>query len=117
VNRPRAADDFAAIRARMKQLRYERERAEAAEIELRVTRRCAPPELDIGRSEKSTPCLDRSANPALNAARSELAGLFSDRAPTRWPAKGRRSIGTAGVSGAPGAGRASSPVGRRAPSS
>ena len=35
MTQPRAADDFAAIRARMKELRYERERAEAAEIELR----------------------------------------------------------------------------------
>ena len=35
MTRPRAADDFAAIRARMKELRYERARAEAAEIELR----------------------------------------------------------------------------------
>ena len=35
MGQPRAADDFAAIRARMKELRYERERAEAAEIELR----------------------------------------------------------------------------------
>jgi hypothetical protein len=34
VNRPRAADDFAAIRARMEELRLERERAEAAESEL-----------------------------------------------------------------------------------
>ena len=34
MNRPRAADDFAAIRARMKELRYERERAEATEGEL-----------------------------------------------------------------------------------
>ena len=31
---PRAADDFAIIRARMKELRRERERAEAAESEL-----------------------------------------------------------------------------------
>ena len=31
---PRAADDFAMIRARMKELRRERERAEAAESEL-----------------------------------------------------------------------------------
>ena len=36
MTRPRAADDFAAIRARMKELRYERERAEAAEIELQA---------------------------------------------------------------------------------
>jgi hypothetical protein len=31
---PRAADDYAKIRARMKELRRERERAEAAESEL-----------------------------------------------------------------------------------
>jgi len=35
MTRHRAADGFAAIRARMKELRRERERAEAAEIELR----------------------------------------------------------------------------------
>jgi hypothetical protein len=35
VNRPRSADDFATIRARMKELRYERERVEAGEVELR----------------------------------------------------------------------------------
>src|SRR5215469_6935611 len=35
MNRPRAADDFAAIRARMVELRRERERAEAAEGESR----------------------------------------------------------------------------------
>jgi hypothetical protein len=34
VNRPRTADDFVTIRARMKELRLERERAEAAESEL-----------------------------------------------------------------------------------
>ena len=34
MTRPRAADDFATIRARMKELRGARERAEAAEIEL-----------------------------------------------------------------------------------
>jgi hypothetical protein len=31
VNRPRAADDFATIRARMKELRHEREGVEAPE--------------------------------------------------------------------------------------
>jgi len=31
VNRPRAADDFATIRARMEELRRERERAQAPE--------------------------------------------------------------------------------------
>jgi hypothetical protein len=34
MTRPRAADDFATIRARMVELRRERERAEAAETEL-----------------------------------------------------------------------------------
>ena len=34
VNRPRAADDFATIRARMEELRREREGAHAAENEL-----------------------------------------------------------------------------------
>ena len=39
MNRPRAADDFAAIRARMKELRREREGAEAAD---RTRQRDAP---------------------------------------------------------------------------
>ena len=34
VNRPRAADDFAIIRARMEQLRREREGAQAADSDL-----------------------------------------------------------------------------------
>jgi hypothetical protein len=34
VNRPRAADDFATIRARVEELRREREEAHAAENEL-----------------------------------------------------------------------------------
>jgi hypothetical protein len=34
VNRPRSADDFAAIRARMEELRRERERAQAPEGDL-----------------------------------------------------------------------------------
>jgi hypothetical protein len=34
VNRPRAADDFATIRARMEELRREREGAQAAESDL-----------------------------------------------------------------------------------
>ena len=48
MTRPRAADDFAAIRARMKELRYERERAEAAEIELRGDPRPTAPETGDG---------------------------------------------------------------------
>ena len=35
MTQPRAADDFAMIRARMKELRRERERAEAIESEVR----------------------------------------------------------------------------------
>jgi hypothetical protein len=35
VNRPRAADDFEAIRARMEELRRERERPHAADSELK----------------------------------------------------------------------------------
>ena len=34
VNRPRAADDFATIRARMEELRHEREGTQAAESDL-----------------------------------------------------------------------------------
>jgi hypothetical protein len=36
MTQPRAADNFAMIRARMKELRRERERAEAAESELQL---------------------------------------------------------------------------------
>jgi hypothetical protein len=35
VTRPRAADDFATIRARVEELRRERERAEAGQTDLR----------------------------------------------------------------------------------
>ena len=38
VNRPRAADDFATIRARMEELRRERERAQASESEIQSDR-------------------------------------------------------------------------------
>ena len=50
MNRPRSADDFATIGARMKELRRERERAEAAESELHP-------------------------DPAINRSRSVRAGL------------------------------------------
>jgi hypothetical protein len=42
VNRPRAADDFATIRARMKELRREQEGAHATEGELDQSGRSAP---------------------------------------------------------------------------
>jgi hypothetical protein len=56
VNRPRAADDFAIIRARMEQLRREREGAQAAESDLQRdppthrarAERWPPSELDAG---------------------------------------------------------------------
>jgi hypothetical protein len=56
VNRPRAADDFATIRARLEELRRERERAEAADSELQRKRQTyrgrdvqwSPGEVDVG---------------------------------------------------------------------
>ena len=36
MNRPRAADDFASIRARMEELRREREQAEAGQTEVQL---------------------------------------------------------------------------------
>jgi len=63
VNRPRAADDFAIIRARMEELRREREGAQAAESDLQHdppmhrarTVRWPPAELDarLGRVRQS----------------------------------------------------------------
>ena len=38
MNRPRAADDFAAIRARMEELRREREGVRASERDLQLAR-------------------------------------------------------------------------------
>jgi hypothetical protein len=56
VNRPRAADDFATIRARMEELRHEREGTQAAESDLQRelpinrarTARWQPSEMDAG---------------------------------------------------------------------
>jgi hypothetical protein len=56
MNRPRTADDFATIRARMKELRREREGAQAAESDLQQDApthrarsvRWPPSELDAG---------------------------------------------------------------------
>ena len=50
VNRPRAADDFATIRARMEELRREREWAQAAENELQ-----RDPPMHRARSERWPP--------------------------------------------------------------
>jgi hypothetical protein len=61
VNRPWAADDFATIRARMEELRREREGAQAAESDLQQdapthrarTLRWPPAEMDAGRVRQS----------------------------------------------------------------
>jgi hypothetical protein len=68
VNRPRAADDFAIIRARMEELRREREGAQATESDLQRdlpmhrarTMRWPPSELDAGsgRVRQSGPSRD-----------------------------------------------------------
>jgi len=62
MTQPRAADDFAMIRARMKELRRERERAEAAEIELRGDPSGAAAEQTAGGPERSAGGRDGSAN-------------------------------------------------------
>jgi hypothetical protein len=51
MTRPRSADDFATIRARMVELRRERERAEAAERELQ-----GDPPTHRARSVRWPPC-------------------------------------------------------------
>jgi hypothetical protein len=78
MTRPRAADDFAAIRARMKELRYERERAEAAEIELRGDPTGGgTAEQTAGGPERSARGRDGSVNPAQRAVRSRPGLLIS----------------------------------------
>ena len=53
MTQPRAADNFAMIRARMKELRRERERAEAAESELQSDPPVRPARIGYGRNERS----------------------------------------------------------------
>jgi hypothetical protein len=73
VTRPRAADDFATIRARMEELRREREGAQVTEGELQQN-----PPLHRARSlrwpQRLAEGRDGSANPVQAAARSG-AGL------------------------------------------
>jgi hypothetical protein len=52
VNRPRAADDFATIRARMEELRREREGAQAGKATCSGTRRRTAPEACAGRPQR-----------------------------------------------------------------
>jgi hypothetical protein len=70
VTRPRAADDFATIRARLKDLRRERERPDAAGNDL-----LSDPAAGRGRTDSRTrgeisAMPGRSANPAHHAASS-----------------------------------------------
>ena len=73
MNRPRAADDFAAIRARMEQLRREREAAQAPSSDL-------PPDLPM-RSTKYGYGSQReiSAAPRTSPTASRDAQLSRDR--------------------------------------
>jgi hypothetical protein len=60
VKRPRAADDFAAIRARMEELDRERKRADAGERELRSDQ----PTRRTDRIDPAGPSLRRPRDPA-----------------------------------------------------
>jgi hypothetical protein len=55
VNRPRAADDFAAIRARMEELRRERERANASESASQLDSWVRRDRTERGPPERSAP--------------------------------------------------------------
>src|SRR5262249_10508423 len=68
VNRPRAADDFATIRARMEELRHEREGTEATDNELQrdpsnapSPRRASDPRRDQHRVKTGPPAWIRHA--------------------------------------------------------
>jgi hypothetical protein len=75
VTRTRAADDFATIRARLEELRREREGAQAAEKRLGAKPADAPlPEAWVGRCQRLAQGRDGSANPVQAAVRSR-AGL------------------------------------------
>jgi hypothetical protein len=77
VNRPRAADDFATIRARIEELRREREGTKPREKEAQRD----PPVLRGGAirwpPSESSAGRDTSANPALYAARSREGSPIS----------------------------------------
>jgi hypothetical protein len=77
MNRPRAADDFATIRARMEELRREQEAAHATEggLQSDPTERYA--RNAHSRSERSGRRQDGCDNPARHAARSRGGLLVS----------------------------------------
>jgi hypothetical protein len=68
MNRPRAADNFATIRAPMEELRQEREAVHAGESELQSNHRCVPTEMHIADSKRPARGQDRSDNLAQCAA-------------------------------------------------
>ena len=60
MNRPRTADDFATIRARMEELRRERETAQAPAGERPRNRPHAPPNMEMGLGERPAPRREKS---------------------------------------------------------
>jgi hypothetical protein len=70
VTRPRAADDFATIRARMEELRREREGHRLPRATCSGTRRCTAPEAYAGRRRTLAQDWDGPANLVQPAARS-----------------------------------------------
>ena len=76
MNRPRAADDFAAIRARMEELRREREGAHASERDLQLD-----PLVHRGRIERWSPG-DTTAGP--ERIRQSGSGARPDRDRASW---------------------------------
>jgi hypothetical protein len=69
MNRPRTADDFATIRARMEELRRERKAAQVPTSERPRNRPHAPPNMEMGLSDRSAPRRDGSDNLPRRAPR------------------------------------------------
>jgi hypothetical protein len=65
MTQPRAADDFAVIRARMRELHRERERAEAAESELQSDPPVRPARIGYWSQREVELRRDRSDDPGL----------------------------------------------------
>jgi hypothetical protein len=77
MSRPRAADDFATIRARMEELRREREAVRAHESDLPRNRLHAPPNMETGLSERSPLRPDSSSNLPRHQPRGRSGLLIS----------------------------------------
>jgi hypothetical protein len=90
MSRPRAADDFATIRARLEELRRGDQRRRPPRASCNRTYRCVPPNMHTGRSERSALRQDRSDNLAQYAVRS-TEGLLTLASATR--AAPRPSLG------------------------